>query len=56
MRVQKDGRNNLSEVLQMPEMQNYLLLGSVAYEIMTEYQSVIEQSLQISNIINTQYN
>ena len=54
-RIYKNGDTNISELLRNPEMQNYLLLGNTASEIMERYHAVIAQSIKIIFMINGQY-
>lgn len=55
LRTDKEGKNNLSYIVQMPEMQNYLMIGNVSYEIIGRYHNVISQSRRIIEMINKQY-
>lgn len=54
-RISKNGETNISALLNNPEMQNYLLLGNAAKEIMERYHAVIEQSIEIISMIDRQY-
>ncbi len=54
-RFNKDGTNNLQELIEMPEVQNYLYLGNFSIEAMQRYHIVINQSLKIIDMINHQY-
>ncbi len=55
MRYEKNGETNISDVIRLPQMQNYLLLGNISNEILMRYHSVIEQSRRIIEMINKQY-
>jgi hypothetical protein len=55
IRYNKDGTSNIAQLITMPEMQNYLLMGRAAAEAMQRYHQVIEQSQQIIDMINKQY-
>jgi hypothetical protein len=55
IRYNKEGTSNIAQLITMPEMQNYLLMGRAAAEAMQRYHQVIEQSQQIIDMINKQY-
>ncbi len=55
IRYSSDSTTNLQEVIEMPEMQNYLLLGGFGVEAMQRYHSIITESYQIIDLINKQY-
>ncbi len=46
---------NLQEVIEMPEMQNYLLFGGFGSEAMERYHIIIDESKKIIEMINKQY-
>jgi len=50
-----DSTSNLQEVIEMPEMQNYLLSGGFGNEAMDRYHFIIVQSSKIIEIIDKQY-
>jgi hypothetical protein len=55
LRYSKDETTNLQQLIEMPEMQNYLLMGRAAIEAMSRYHLVIEQSQRIIDMISKQY-
>ncbi len=55
IRYTKDGQSNLQQLVEIPEMQNYLLIGNAATEAMQRYHQVINESYSIINMINKQY-
>lgn len=55
MRFTDNNTTNLQEVIEMPEMQNYLLLGGFGNEATERYHSIIIESKQIIDMINKQY-
>ena len=55
IRYTKDGKSNLQQLIEIPEMQNYLLFGNAAIEAMQRYHQVIDESYRIINMINKQY-
>lgn len=55
IRFNKDGTNNMQDVIKMPEMQNYLLVAGSAIETIQRYHLVIAESHDIINMINKQY-
>ena len=55
MRYNADTTSNLQQVIEMPEMQNYLLLGGFGNEAMGRYHSIIDESEKIIEMINKQY-
>ena len=50
-----DSTSNLQEVIEIPEMQNYLLFGGFGAEAMGRYHSIIDESKKIIEMINKQY-
>jgi hypothetical protein len=56
MRYNADTTSNLQQVIEMPEMQNFLLLGGFGNEAMGRYHSIIDESEKIIEMINKQYN
>ena len=50
-----DSTDNLQEVIEMPEMQNYLLFGGFGGEAMGRYHAIIDESSKIIEMINKQY-
>lgn len=50
-----DTTTNLQEVIEMPEMQNYLLIGGFGFEAMRRYHDIIAESRNIIDMINKQY-
>ena len=56
IRFNKDGTSNLQELIEMPEMQNYLFMGNISIEAMQRYHAVITQSEKIIFMIDKQYN
>jgi type II secretory pathway pseudopilin PulG len=50
-----DNTTNLQDVIVMPEMQNYLLLGGFGAEAMERYHAIIDESKKIIDMINKQY-
>ena len=55
IRYYKDGSTNMQQLITMPEMQNYMLLGNIATEAMQRYHLVIDESNRIIEMINKQY-
>ena len=55
-RFDKDGNNNLQDLIEMPEVQNYLYLGNISIEAMERYHNAINQSIKIIDMIDKQYN
>jgi hypothetical protein len=50
-----DSTDNLQQVIEMPEMQNYLLFGGFGGEAMDRYHAIINESKKIIEMINKQY-
>jgi hypothetical protein len=50
-----DNTTNLQDVIEIPEMQNYLLLGGFGSEAMERYHVIIDESKKIIDMINKQY-
>jgi hypothetical protein len=55
MRYNADTTSNLQQLIEMPEMQNYLLFGGFGAEAMGRYHSIIDESEKIIEMINKQY-
>ncbi|HVX24933.1 MAG TPA: hypothetical protein VHB70_01225 [Parafilimonas sp.] len=55
MRYNVDNTNNFQQVVEMPEMQNYLLFGGFGQEAMERYHGIIDESKKIIEMINQQY-
>ncbi len=55
IRIQSNGETNISKLIRDPEMQNYLLIGGSAQEIIERYNDVINQSARIIGMIDKQY-
>ncbi len=55
IRYNADNTNNFQQVIEMPEMQNYLLLGGFGQEAMERYHAIIDESEKIIDLINKQY-
>lgn len=50
-----DSTDNLQEVIELPEMQNYLLFGGFGSEAMGRYHIIIDESKKIIEMIDKQY-
>ena len=55
IRYNADNTSNFQQVVEMPEMQNYLLLGGFGQEAMERYHAIIDESEKIIDLINKQY-
>ncbi len=54
-RFSNDGSSNLQQLVELPEMQNYLYFGNVSLEIMQRYHDAIDESIMINKMIDKQY-
>jgi hypothetical protein len=55
VKFQSHGASNLYEVIQLPKMQNFLILGEGVKQIIERYHGVMEQSRAIIGMIDRQY-
>ena len=53
--VQSNGKQNLNKLLQIPQMQNFLIYGQLSALIISRYHNVMEQNRDIIQLINRQY-
>jgi len=53
--IQSNGKQNLNEILQIPQMQNFLIYSGLSSLIISRYHTVMAQSREIILLIDRQY-